>query len=95
MAGRLHQVSMRGGLLAALFVWTLSAAAHPSTGIVIAPNGDVFYSDLERVWRVTPDGRKTVAIADVHAHVLVLEDGAILGEDSDWLGGNRYRHRSP
>lgn len=84
---------MRGGLRAALFVWALSASAHPSTGIVIAPNGDVFYSDLERVWRVTPNGQKSVAVPDVHAHELALEDGAVLGEDSDWLGGNHYRHR--
>ncbi|HYC90644.1 MAG TPA: hypothetical protein VEO54_15620 [Thermoanaerobaculia bacterium] len=93
MAGRLHQVSKWGGLRAALFVWTLSASAHPSVGLVITPNGDVFYSDLERVWRVTPNGQKIVAVPDVHAHELALEDGAVLGEDSEWLGGNRYRHR--
>lgn len=87
-------MTRRGGLRAALFLLlAFSASAHPSAGLVIAPNGDVFYSDLERVWRVTPNGQKSVAIPNVHAHELALEDGALLGEDNHWLGGDRYRHR--
>ncbi|HEX6087133.1 MAG TPA: hypothetical protein VF266_21565, partial [Thermoanaerobaculia bacterium] len=94
MAGRLHQVGKRGGLRAALFLFlSLSASAHPSVGLVITPNGDVFYSDLERVWRVTPGGQKSVAIPDIHAHELGLENGAVLADDIEWLGGDRYRHR--
>ena len=98
MAGHLHEVKPRtwGGLRPALFVsllLALPAFAHPPTGIVVTPSGDVFYSDLERIWRVAPDGRRTVAVPDVHAHELVLDGNAVLGEDSDWLGGDRYRHR--
>ncbi|HUR80430.1 MAG TPA: hypothetical protein VM733_06670 [Thermoanaerobaculia bacterium] len=70
-----------------------TALAHPSTGIVIAANGDVFYSDLAQVLRVTPRGQRSVAVPNVHAHELVLEDGAVVGEDVAWLGGDRYRHR--
>ena len=71
-----------------------SAHAHPSVGIVIGPAGDVFYSDLERVWRITPNGQKEVALANVHTHELAIDaSGALLGEDSKWLGGDRYRHR--
>lgn len=85
---------MWGGLRAALLLsFALSTAAHPSVGIVVTATGDVFYSDLERVWRVAPDGRKTIAVPDVHAHELALDGSAVLGEDSDWLGGDRYRHR--
>lgn len=94
MAGRLHEVGKRGGLRAALFLFlSLSASAHPSVGLVITPNGDVFYSDLERVWRVTPNGQKSVAIPDIHAHELGLENGAVVADDTEWLGGDRYRHR--
>jgi streptogramin lyase len=71
-----------------------SAIAHPSVGIVVAPDGSVFYSDLEKVWRVTPQGAKQIAVPNVHTHELWIDAaGAIYGEDSRWLGGDRYRHR--
>ena len=68
-----------------LFFFATAAAAHPSTGIVVAPNGDVF--------RITPRGERSVAVRNVHAHELVLEDGAVAGEDVNWEGGDRYRQR--
>jgi hypothetical protein len=84
---------MRKVAAALMFVVSAAVFAHPSTGIVITASGEVFYSDLEQVWRVLPDGRKTVAVRNVHAHELALEDGAVIGEDTEWLGGDRYRHR--
>jgi hypothetical protein len=98
MAGDLHQVSSsRGGLRSALFVFlflSFSASAHPSVSIVVTPGGDVFYSDLEKVWRIAPNGQRSVAVANVHAHELALDpSGALLGEDSRWLGGDHYQHR--
>ena len=70
------------------------AAAHPSVSIVIAPDGGVYYSDLKQVWRIAPGGEKRVVVPNVHSHELALDpSGAILGEDSKWLGGDRYRHR--
>lgn len=70
------------------------AHAHPSVGIVIASDGAVFYSDLEHVWRVTRGGEKRIAVPNVHTHELSIDSsGAIFGEDSRWLGGDRYRHR--
>ena len=70
------------------------ASAHPSVSVVIAPNGDVFYSDLSQVWRITRDGRKVVAVPDVHPHELYGDSsGAIFGDDSRWLGGDRWEHR--
>lgn len=84
---------IRTAAAALLFICAAAAAAHPSTGVVITPNGDVYYSDLQQVLRVTPDGRVTTAIPNVHAHELVLEDGAVIGEDSGMLPGDRYRHR--
>lgn len=73
---------------------SLPASAHPSVGIVINRNGDVFYSDLERVWRVTAAGQKQIVVPNVHTHELSIDSsGAIYGEDSRWLGGDQYRHR--
>lgn len=70
------------------------AVAHPSVGIVIAPDGDVFYSDLTHVWRIAKNGVKSIAVPNVHTHELYIDgSGTLFGEDSDWLGGDRYRHR--
>ncbi len=81
-------------LLAIALAIALDAAAHPSVSVLIAPDGDVYYSDLEKVWRVGRDGQKRVAVPNVHAHELWMDaSGAIYGEDSKWLGGDRYRHR--
>jgi streptogramin lyase len=70
------------------------ATAHPPVGIAIAPNGDVFYTDLANVWRITASGEKTIVVPNVHAHDLSVDSsGSLVGEDTRWLGGDRYRHR--
>ena len=71
-----------------------TAAAHPAVGLVIDPSGAVYYSDLARVWRIAPDGRRSVAVPDVHTHELAVDaSGVLYGEDSEYLGNDRYRHR--
>jgi sugar lactone lactonase YvrE len=56
--------------------------------------GNVFYTDLAHVWRIAPDGSKAIAVQDVHTHELVLDSaGNLFGEDSEYLGGDRWRHR--
>lgn len=85
---------MRRLLWFAALLFSLPLFAHPSTGIVIAPNGDVFYSDLAQVWRIPVRGAAQVAVPNVHAHQLWLRpDGAIEGEDVRWMGGDHYQHR--
>lgn len=71
-----------------------SLSAHPGTGIVIDARGTVFYTDLEHVWQILPDGRKSIAVADVHTHELMLDArGGLVGEDNEYLGNDRYRTR--
>jgi hypothetical protein len=42
------------------------------------------------VWRIAPDGRKSIAVRDVHSHELAIDaTGALVGEDSEFLGGER------
>lgn len=82
--------------LATLFAMSVTAVlvAHPSVSVAIAPDGTVFYSDLQQVWAVGADGRREVAVQRVHAHELAIDPtGALIGEDSEWLGGDHYRHR--
>lgn len=68
--------------------------AHPGVGIVMDGQGNVFYTDLVHVWRIAPDGSKSIAVRDVHTHELAIDSlSNLFGEDSEYLGDDRWRHR--
>jgi hypothetical protein len=75
-----------GRLLAALcLLLAAPAASHPPRGIVVAPDGRVIFSDLERIWAIEPGGRMRLLRRSVgaHTHELFMDDGGHLwGEDS-------------
>lgn len=82
---------MRIYLLTLLFLWGLVASpavAHPPYGLVADRAGNVYFSDLETVWRLSLDGHLQVFrphVRDAHVHTLTLvPDGAIVGDQ------NRY-----
>lgn len=51
----------RAFLLAAIvFLTAGKAAAHPATGIVVDRKGQVYFSDLETVWRIDTLGKLSV-----------------------------------
>ena len=88
--------AVRAVALAVVGVLCLAAPAlaHPGIGIVIDRRGNVFYTDLAQVWRITPSGVRTVAVPNVHTHELVLDaEGNLYGEHL-WAenGGTRWRH---
>jgi len=78
-----------------LLVTALPAGAHPGWGLVRdSTRGVIYYTDLQRVWRINPTGERSVAVPDVHTHELMLDDtGNLYGEDSEGLGGDRWRYR--
>jgi hypothetical protein len=86
---------MRAIILAAL-VLPAAAMAHPGVGIVEDSAGNVFYTDLAQVWRIAPDGTKTVAVPKVHTHELAIDaDNTLYGEHL-WYNGetaNTWGHR--
>ena len=64
------------------------AIAHPGVGIVEDSAGNVFYTDLARVWRIAPDGTKSVAVPGVHTHELCIDaDDTLYGEHL-WYEGD-------
>ena len=94
------------GIFAAVTLAGLAVAAparaHPGVGIVMDRRGNVFYTDLARVWKIGADGRKTVAVASVHTHELWLDhEGSLYGEhlwyegDATKRWGYRVWRRSP
>lgn len=81
-------------LIVLLSVVAAPALAHPGVGIVRDRHGNVFYTDLAHVWRIAPNGQKRIVVRNVHTHELAVDSaGMLYGEDSQYLGGDRYRHR--
>ncbi len=89
--------------LVLLLALPVLAQAHPAWGIVVAPEGTVYFSDTERnrIWMLTTNGRlRTIAVKQ-HTHGLYFgADGYLYGEAVEyeaktqrWLAG-RWRARS-
>ena len=65
-----------------------SATAHPATGIVVDRAGNVYFSDLETIWKISTDGKLTIFLAGQrgrHVHELAID-----GEDNIYGGDVSY-----
>ena len=85
-------------LLVAVFVLmnVPAALAHPGWGIVQDSKGDVYFTDTRQVWRITPAGRVSVAVADVHTHELFVDASNDLFGEHLWYEGDatgKWGHR--
>lgn len=66
--------------------------AHPGIGILEDSKGNVFYTDLKQVWKISPSGEKTVAVPGVHTHELYLDgDDNLYGEHLWYTGEQKIR----
>lgn len=64
--------------------------SHPAIGIVAGPEGSLYYSDAVHVWRVLPNGEKSIAVPNVHTHRLAIDaQGNLFGEH---LSANPWTH---
>lgn len=63
-------------IMAVLAVGASAAMAHPPWGIVVSSTGIVYFSDLETVWKIDRDGKKSVFRASVgrHVHELSIDE---------------------
>lgn len=76
-------------LLAFALTLAVSAFAHPPVTVAVDAGGNAYYSDLDQVWKVAPDGTKTVAVPHVHTHELYLDaQGNLYGEHL-WYEGEQ------
>jgi sugar lactone lactonase YvrE len=82
--------------LLAILLASLTAKAHPGIGIVHDSRGNVFFTDLKQVWKIAPDGKKSVAVPNVHTHELCLDSEDNLYGEHLWYEGektNKWGHR--
>ena len=80
-------------LAAIVLAVTGPAAAHPSRGIAVTPDGKLYFSDLTRIWRI--DGTRLHLVRDNrghHTHALAVDaSGQLVWEESDYdPDRNRY-----
>lgn len=72
-----------------LFLVSFAIAAHPGIGIVKDSKGNIYYTDLKQVWKISLDGSKTTVVKGVHTHELYMdEDNNLYGEHL-WYNGER------
>jgi sugar lactone lactonase YvrE len=78
---------MKSSLLGLLLLLAIRAAAHPGVGIVQDAQGNVYYTDLENVWKRAPNGQQRIVVPRVHTHELYLDlQGNLYGEHA-WYEG--------
>jgi len=84
-------------LFCALILLLLGATgeAHPGVGIVQDSRGNIFYTDLKQVWKIAPDGTKSIAVPNVHTHELYLDSGDNLYGEHLWYedATKKWAHR--
>ena len=72
-------------IIASLWILAVEAQAHPASGIVVDRGGQVYFSDLETVWKIDTQGKLSVfrpGISGRHVHELSIdEQGNIYGAD--------------
>ncbi len=71
-----------------LFIFLpLISIAHPGTGIVADKKSNIFYTDLEKVWKISLNGTKSVVVKNVHTHLLYMDDhDNLYGQHSMYSG---------
>ncbi|WP_258541839.1 hypothetical protein [Parvicella tangerina] len=74
-------------LLFSCFILINTTEAHPGIGIVMDNEGNVFYTDLTHVWKISPEGKRTVAVKNVHTHELYLDANGDLFGEHEWYEG--------
>ena len=50
-----------------------SLYAHPGIGLVKDSKGNLFYTDLSKILKVSTDGKQTVVVPNVHSHEIFMD----------------------
>ena len=77
-----------------MFLLPFIATAHPGIGIVKDSKGNIYYTDLEKVWKIS-NGKKSVVVPNMHTHELWIDrNDNLYGENQIYMdeGTNRFDH---
>ncbi len=67
----------------------LVAPAHPGIGIVKDSKGNIYYTDLKQVWKISKSNREIV-VPNVHTHELYMDQSdRLLGEGGYYDGATK------
>ena len=64
-------------------------SAHPGIGIVKDRKGNIYYTDLKQIWKIDNNGKKTMAVPNVHSHELYMDSADNLYGEHVWYNGER------
>lgn len=64
-----------------------SAIAHPGVGIVMDSKGNVFYTDLKHIWKISHAGKVSIAVRNVHSHEISIDENDNLFGEHLWYEG--------
>ncbi len=79
---------MRIFLLCLLMI-PLITVAHPGIGIVQDSKGNIYYTDLEQVWKIAKNGSRSVVVKNVHTHELYMDGADNLFGEHLWYNGEK------
>lgn len=82
-------------LFVAILQVPLLVKAHPGVGIVEDSRGNVYFTDLSQVWKISPNGKKSIAVPHVHTHELFMDENDNLFGEHLWYNGDArstWRH---
>jgi hypothetical protein len=79
---------MRSFLLFCLLLSSAaSSIAHPGIAIVKDKKGNIYYTDLSRIWKITADGKRSAVVNNVHSHELHMDTSNTLYGEHLWYNG--------
>lgn len=72
-----------------LFLISISTTAHPGIGIVKDSRGNIYYTDLKQVWKISLDGTRKIVVKGVHTHELFIDKNDNLVGEHLWYNGEK------
>jgi len=70
-----------------LFLVSFTVTAHPGIGIVKDSKGNIYYTDLANVWKISINGIKSAVVKNVHSHELCIDEYDNLYGEHLWYNG--------
>ncbi len=71
-----------------VFAYTV-CYSHPGVGVVRDSKSNIYYTDLVNVWKLAPDGKKSIAVHNVHTHELYVDTKDDLYGEHLWYNGEK------